>query len=101
MEKFTYNIEAQTPSGAWFPIIKLAGLAYCRGYMDASREGPTPRLAWRLVRSDGRVIDEIPAIESAGVGMVAGWPTPEQYEHAAKMCLEKAKAIRDRIAGRG
>ena len=32
--------------------------------------------------------------EDVGIGMVAGWPTPEQYEDAAKRVIEIAAHIR-------
>jgi hypothetical protein len=60
--------------------------------------GPGP--AYRLVRFGANsaivVIRSLPSRAEASIGMVAGWPTAEQYEHAAKLCLEKAAAIRAR-----
>ena len=51
----------------------------------------------RLVRSDGRVVDEVPAIEEASIGMVAGWPTATQYLRAARRCV--ALAAKARVRG--
>jgi len=58
--------------------------------------GQMPRLHLRLVRSDGKIMDEIEAHDDVGIGQVAGWPTAEQYESAAERALERARKIRER-----
>jgi hypothetical protein len=74
--------------------LKKSSLSYLQGYLDA-RKDASPRLAYRIIRSDGKIIEEIAAREDVSVGMIAGWPTAEQYEHAAKRALDKAEAIRN------
>lgn len=78
--------------GKWALIIQGTP-AYCRGYLDA-RLAASPRNAYRLRKPDGTVIYEYPAVEHVSIGQVAGFPTAEQYEHAAQRALEKAAAIR-------
>jgi hypothetical protein len=61
---------------------------FCEGYLAAHREVMLPRPAMRLRRLDKNVVvDEIPASDQARVGMVAGWPTPEQLLRAAVNAL--------------
>ena len=50
------------------------------------------------MRSDGRVMEEVPAREDVAIGMVAGWPTAEQFERAANKALERARVIRENEA---
>jgi len=50
------------------------------------------------MRSDGKVMQELPAVTDASIGMVAGWPTPEQYEYAARRAIEQAARIREQTA---
>ena len=68
---------------------------YCQGYLDALR-GSYPRENVRLVRSDGKVMDELQAYSEVAIGQVAGFPTPEQYEQAAQRALLRAAEIRQR-----
>lgn len=89
--KHEYHIETLA-IGQWLKI-KRGSLGYCQGYLDA-RKDASPRNAYRLMRSDGRVMEEVPARADVSIGQVAGWPTAEQYEAAARRALENAKAIR-------
>ena len=91
--KYTYHIECPF-LGGW-NAFKQGSRHYCNGYMDAMR-GQMPRLHLRLVRSDGKVMDEIQAHDDVGIGMVAGWPTAEQYETAANRAIKRAGKIRER-----
>jgi hypothetical protein len=92
--KYTYNIEC--PLGdKWVAFIKMQTRTYCDGYLDAL-EGQFPRNNLRMVRSDGKIVREVKAFDDVSVGMIAGWPTAEQYEHAAERALEKAKRIREK-----
>ena len=75
-------------------MISGVNKSYCQGYLDC-KAYESPRLAYRIVRSDGKVISELSAREDVSVGMVAGWPTPEQYEFAAEKALKRAKEIRE------
>lgn len=70
---------------------------FCAGYLKASQYN-SPRNAYRLIRSDGKVIHELPAATEVGIGMVAGWPTPEQYEAAAQRATAQAARIREQQA---
>ena len=92
--KHTYNIECLLNDG-WNPFIKGRSLQYGRGYLEAMR-GELPRIPLRLVRSDGKVVEEVTPFDEVGIGQVAGWPTAEQYERAANHALEKARKIRER-----
>ena len=58
-------------------------------------KGEMPRVHLRMVRSDGKIIREITEHDDVGIGMIAGFPTAEQYERAAERALERAKKIRD------
>jgi hypothetical protein len=62
--------------------------------MDAMAN-QSPRLAHRIVKPEGKVVREIEEGTEVRIGQVAGWPTAEQYEAAAKRALERAEAIRN------
>lgn len=51
-----------------------------------------PRNAMRAICGE-KVIDSVDEKQDVSVGMIAGWPTPEQYRNAAAKALEKADAI--------
>jgi len=90
--KHEYHIE-YFANGKWSCLLQ-APVQYCRGYIDARRDY-SPRLAHRIKRSDGRVMEEISAREDVNIGMIAGWPSAEQYEAAANRAFECAKVIRE------
>jgi hypothetical protein len=92
--KHEYHLESFA-HGAWVKFLKGFPLQYCQGFLDA-RKDHAPRLAYRLMRSDGRVMEEVAAREDVNIGQIAGWPSAEQYEAAANKALECAKAIRER-----
>lgn len=89
--KYEYRIETLY-LGDWIRIIN-SSRDFCRGFLHA-REDAAPRNAYRIVRSDGKVIEEIDARDDVSIGQIAGWPTAGQYEAAARRALEKAEAIR-------
>lgn len=89
---YTYHIECPY-SDKWNAFVKGRTLGYCQGYIDAMR-GQRPGIHLRLVRSDGKVVDEVLAQDDVGIGQVAGWPTAQQYEAAAERALARARAIR-------
>lgn len=93
--KYTYSIETHYLD-RWTVIVN-ASRDYCLGYFDRVRES-APRNAYRLMRSDGKIMHEVHAMEDVSIGQVASWPTPEQYEHAAKRALDQADRIRDQRA---
>jgi len=85
----TFNIESLY-CGNWCKIVSGVSQSYCHGYLD-SIAYDAPRLGYRIIRSDGKIVREIKEREDVSVGMVAGWPTPEQYEFAAEKALKKSK----------
>ena len=91
--KHEYHLESFA-IGKWLKILQ-GSLQYCQGFLDA-RKDYAPRNAYRLMRSDGRVMEEVPSREDVNIGQIAGWPTAVQYETAANKALERAKAIRER-----
>lgn len=91
--KHEYHLESFA-IGKWLKILQ-GSLQYCQGFLDA-RKDYAPRNAYRLMRSDGRVMEEVPARDDVNIGQIAGWPSAEQYESAANKALERAKAIRER-----
>ncbi len=90
--KYDYHIETFT-IGKWLKIV-MGSREYCRGYLNA-RQDLSPRNAYRLVRSDGQIVDEYPAREDVSIGQVAGFPSAEQYERAGNRAFDMAKAIRE------
>jgi hypothetical protein len=90
--KHEYHLESFA-IGKWLKILQ-GSLQYCQGFLDA-RKDYAPRNAYRLIRSDGRVMEEVPAREDVNIGQIAGWPSAEQYEVAANNALNRAKMIRD------
>lgn len=95
MNKYTYNIESFYLE-KWCRVAQYCTLGYCEGYLDACRYD-SPRNAFRIIRNDGKVVRELRPDEDVQIGMIAGWPTPEQYERAAAAALEKAAKIRQRM----
>lgn len=93
--KYTYFVETHY-LGAWINLFSDTR-DFCLGYLSAVRDR-APRNAFRLVRSDGKTVHDMPAVEDVAIGQVAGWPTPEQYEAAAKRALDQAARIRDQVA---
>jgi hypothetical protein len=90
--KYTYSLEVAF-CGRWIKF-KSGSLQYLKGHLDGKAEA-SPRIAHRIVRSDGKIVEELPARDDVGIGLVAGHPTAEQYERAAEKALAKAEAIRE------
>lgn len=101
MAKYTYRIEFFIRE-KWFAPAGLQGeqRGFLRGYMFGRSDAPPPRPAMRVVRSDDVVVDEREATDEVDIGMIAGWPTPEQYEAAAQRALDAAALIRERLASK-
>lgn len=91
MAKYSYHLQVQRPGGEWISVSgRGEGLSFNLGRIAERREfHPGPRLAVRCVRSDGRVMDEAPAIERAHMGAGAGFPPPVAYARAALGALER------------
>ena len=97
LPKITMNKLQVLFNGQWMTI-KQGAIGYLQGYMDAMAN-QSPRLAHQIVAPSGKVLDEIPERTEVSIGQVAGWPTAEQYEAAAKRALERAEAIRNQKNG--
>lgn len=89
--KYTYKVLVQI-GDQWIRLVEDSK-DFCMGYMHRSSEY-SPRLAMRVVRSDGKVIDFIERSDEVQIGMVASWPRPSQYEAAARRALATAEQIR-------
>ncbi len=90
---YTYSLETFYLD-KWIKLFSDT-LHFCQGYLMATRNY-SPRNAHRIIRSDGKIVNESPAVTEVSVGQVAGYPTAEQYESAAKRALEQAARIRAR-----
>lgn len=95
MAKYSYTIESFSV-GKWRSILSDTR-DFCLGYLSACKQD-APRNSYRLIRSDGKVLSEVPANLDVNIGMIAGWPTPEQYEAAAQRALAMAAHIREERA---
>ena len=91
MTKYTYKVEIYFDQ-KWVTII-TRGKEYCQGWLDLYKDH-APRNPARLIRDDGKVLEEVNGKDDVDIGMIAGWPTPEQYERAAEEALKKAENIR-------
>lgn len=93
--KYTYRIETYMGDDFSKPWVKIkeGTLSYLRGWLDG-RKDYFPRSHFQLVRSDGKVIETLEARYEVGIGMIAGWPTAQQYERAGNEALERARQIR-------
>ncbi len=89
--KYTYRIEVLY-QGSWVKTAEVSR-QYGEGYLQCHRETPGPRIAMRLVRSDGKVVDEGRTLEDASLGMIAGFPTPLQYIEAAQRAVVQAAEV--------
>lgn len=90
--KYTYSIESYFID-KWIKLFTETR-DFCAGYLHHAQSAH-PRNAARMIRSDGKIMVELKADDKVSVGMVASWPTPEQYESAAKRALEQAARIRE------
>ena len=93
MNKYTYSVESEY-LGKWYSVLKDTSLNFCRGYVMGKGDSSPPYPAFRLLRSDGKVMDITDENMEVGIGMIAGFPTAEQYESAAARAIERAQAIR-------
>lgn len=95
--KFTYSIQFLDGTNWITPYgFNQLSKGYAEGYFDCYTQQPGPRLACRVLRSDGELHLEASEKTEVSIGMIAGWPTPEQYEEAAQRALDKAADIRER-----
>lgn len=96
--KHTYTVEVLSDSLGWVTIVSGEPKAFCQGYVWRMRDGSSPRLAARIKRSDGAIVDELQASSEVGTGMHVGCPTAEQYQAAGERAIETARKIREREA---
>jgi len=104
MHSFIYQVKQEDE----WRTVTVGSKGFCEGYMDRSKkERPHPEMriikaasrAW-FDRSDVaesdvvKVIDHLSEEPDVGIGLVAGWAKPEQYERAAQVALDKAAQIR-------
>lgn len=95
--KYTYSVETFYLN-QWVALIKDEQRGFAHGYFFGRKDTVIgPRLECRFIRSDGKVIDSYPATNDVSLGMIAGFPSPEQYEQAAEKALKTAKQIRERV----
>ena len=94
--KHSYRFHIQDHSGRWTETFGEVSRSEGAGYLMCHRECPSPRLPVRLVRSDGRVVDESPGREGASLGAGVGFPEASTYLFAAAKAIEAAVAIQER-----
>jgi len=84
-----YLVEAFYPEPDFGWIVVCTGSKhYCEGFLDARRE-LAPRPMSRLRRTkDNRVLRVTEAVNKPPLGMIAGWPTPEQLLRGAVGCVK-------------
>jgi hypothetical protein len=96
MANYTYKLEVQLTGigdGTTWAAIRTGGLQYLLGYLDCA-SNQSPRLPHRVVRNDGKVESHFNEVVDVNIGMIAGWPSAEQYEEAARRAYGRAEAIR-------
>ena len=104
--KYIYHLQIQKPDGEWFTSSYGDPRQYYFGWLAHRRESPGPGLGARIVRypealvrtgampvDGGDLVEYVPAIEDVSIGMVAGWPTWQQYARAGVKALERATQI--------
>ena len=97
MSKYTYAVEVATgfEDDDWYALVKGEQRGFALGYLLGCRDSRLPPTrAHRMIRSDGKIIESYPANREVSIGMIAGFPSPEQYEAAARDALDKAERIR-------
>lgn len=97
MAKYTYRLEYQY-KGEWRELALYNDVprTWAEGWLSHHRETPGPRHPFRLVRSDGKVVDETSGKEEVSIGMVAGWPTWQQYVRGSIKAMRNATRVHRR-----
>lgn len=100
MPRYTYSIQAHYEHIGWFTLGGCTNVprTWASGFLAGRREASRPQLPLRVLRSDGKVVDETSGSEDVEIGLVAGWPSAEQYEQAAARALGRADHIRQHEA---
>lgn len=94
--KYSYSVESFY-LGRWCVLFHCETKDFCAGYLSHAQYCH-PRNAMRIIRSDGKIVHEMRADADVNIGMIASWPTPEQYEAAAESALKHAARIREQDA---
>jgi hypothetical protein len=100
MTRHTYRLEYKAPGGPWRLLDADVRKTWAEGWLAHHRNQPGPRLAQRLIRSDGKVIETVEGLPDAGLGMVAGFPDARQYASAALRALREGSEVARRAARR-
>ena len=97
MRKYTYQLQAFGETLQWFTLGGCSDvpLQWAHGFMAARQEMNGPMLPLRILRSDGKIVAENAGRIEVSIGLVAGFPSPEQYERAAERALQTAAKIRE------
>jgi hypothetical protein len=96
MAKHTYSVQVYIEASAqWHSIVTDESRGFAEGYALGHMDLSAPRLALRVIRDDGKVMQDSAARRELALGMIAGFPTPEQYELAAAEALESARRLRE------
>lgn len=93
MPKYTYSIETLY-SQNWMKLFSESR-DFCLGYLCRVKDF-SPRNAYRLIRSDGKIITEISENLEVQIGQIASYPTSGQYKRAADNALKIAAEIEKR-----
>jgi len=95
VKKKTYSVQCLWYE-EWVTILPSENKSFAQGYFARIDEEDGVRSAYRLIcDQDQKIIGTIEPNEKVAIGMIVGFPTPEQYEAAAKEALEKAARIRE------
>lgn len=88
--KYYYLVQCRNDRGEWVEIARDT-LSFCLGYFFARKECNIAGLnqAWRVIREDGKLIDECVERNELALGMIVGFPTIQQYISASIKALEK------------
>ncbi len=95
MPKYTYAIEVFY-NDMWHVLGGMRDVSYpfAMGYMIGRQDlNLSPRPPQRVIRSDGKVIDELKGRDDVNIGMIAGFATAEQYRAAAARAIARAEKI--------
>lgn len=92
--KYTYSIACPFLDG-WDEFIKYQSKGFCEGYITAVKSQGL-RKSLRVIRSDGKIVYECDEKSKVSLGMIAGFPTSEDYERAGQEALVKAGELRQR-----
>jgi len=85
-------------NGTTYDIKQHCPKTYLEGYLDCM-EAIAPRNKMELVRSDGKVIYHIEAVDHVYLGQRAGFPNSGHYQRAGEKALARAESLRQQEKG--